>query len=169
MGEIYEKWVLAHGVMIISPVHWYSPPSVLKLMMDRLVCADGGNPDPTSTEGKTAKLAKQLEEKGWDYPKHLAGRAFSVIAHGDAEGALDVRRAISGWLSDMELESAGHGANLDRYIGYYGPYASSPQALDGDEALFAEVRHACRLLAEKASHLRSHPPRSEGFREPRPK
>jgi hypothetical protein len=33
--------------------------SPLKLMMDRLVCADGGNPDPTRTQGKNAELAKQ--------------------------------------------------------------------------------------------------------------
>jgi hypothetical protein len=42
-------------------------------MMDRMVCADGGNPDPTSTHGKTAKEAKALELKGWPYPRHLAG------------------------------------------------------------------------------------------------
>lgn len=40
-------------------------------MMDRLVCADGGNPDPTSTLGKKAMLAKEIERKGWDYPQHL--------------------------------------------------------------------------------------------------
>ena len=27
-------------------------------MIDRLVCADGGNPDPTSTHGKKAEQAK---------------------------------------------------------------------------------------------------------------
>lgn len=31
--------------MIVTPVYWYMAPSTLKLMMDRLVCADGGNPD----------------------------------------------------------------------------------------------------------------------------
>ena len=46
MNEIYPMWVQAHGVMIVSPVNWFSPTSGLKLMMDRLVCADGGNPDP---------------------------------------------------------------------------------------------------------------------------
>ena len=52
MAEIYPLWVAAHGVMIVSPVHWYQAPSTLKLMMDRLVCADGGNPDPTTTKNK---------------------------------------------------------------------------------------------------------------------
>lgn len=73
--------------MIVSPVYWYQVPSVLKLVMDRLVCADGDNPDPTSTHGKKPEKAKALELKGWDYPRHLAGRLFSIIVHGDAEGA----------------------------------------------------------------------------------
>ena len=83
MNEIYERWTAAHGVMIVTPVHWYQAPSVLKLMIDRLVCADGGNADPTLTGGKDPKQAKKVELDGWDYPKHLAGRAFSVVVHGD--------------------------------------------------------------------------------------
>ncbi len=47
MNEIYPRWVDAHGVMIVTPVYWYQAPGGLKSMMDRLVCADGGNPDPT--------------------------------------------------------------------------------------------------------------------------
>ena len=86
MAEIYARWVAAHGVMILCPVHWYQAPASLKLMIDRLVCADGGNPDPTTTQGKDPALAKELELEGWDYPKHLAGRAFAVVAHGDAAG-----------------------------------------------------------------------------------
>jgi multimeric flavodoxin WrbA len=82
MNEIYPRWAAAHGVMILCPVHWYQAPASLKLMIDRLVCADGGNPDPTTTKGKNPLLAKQLELKGWSYPKHLAGRAFSVVALG---------------------------------------------------------------------------------------
>ena len=37
-------------------------------MMDRMVCADGGNPDPTRTNGKDARKAKEIELQGWDYP-----------------------------------------------------------------------------------------------------
>ena len=43
MNELYPRWVAAHGVMIVTAVYWYQAPSVLKLMIDRLVCADGGN------------------------------------------------------------------------------------------------------------------------------
>ena len=104
-------------------------------MMDRLVCADGGNPDPTLTHGKDAKQAKAVELAGWHYPKHLEGRVFSVVVHGDVEGAENVRRSVSDWLRFMDLTPAGVNAELDRYIGYWGPYATSHEALDADRAI----------------------------------
>ena len=76
-------------------------------MMDRLVCADGGNPDPTLTHGKDAAKAKAMELAGWDYPRHLAGRLFAVVVHGDVEGAENVRRALADWLRFMQLVPAG--------------------------------------------------------------
>jgi multimeric flavodoxin WrbA len=155
MNEIYPRWVAAHGVLIVTPVYWYQAPSVLKLMMDRLVCADGGNPDPTTTHGKDPAEAKALELAGWDYPRHLAGRAFAVVAHGDAEGADVVRRALADWLTDMELVQAGNAAVLDRYIGYYEPYATSHEALDRDEAMQEEARNAARSLVATVRLMRS--------------
>jgi multimeric flavodoxin WrbA len=148
MNDIYPMWVAAHGIMIVTPVNWYQVSSPLKLMMDRLVCADGGNPDPTRTHGKDARKAKQIELDGWDYPRHLAGRLFSVIVHGDVEGAENVRRSISDWLRFMHLCPAGPSAELDRYIGYWKPYATSHEELDRDEALQEEVRNAAKTLLE---------------------
>jgi len=148
MNEIYPLWVAAHGVMIVTPVNWYQPSSSLKLMIDRLVCADGGNPDPTRTHGKDAQKAKEIELAGWDYPRHLAGRLFAVVAHGDTEGAEGVARTLFDWLSSMHLEPAGHGAELDRYIGYWQPYATSHAELDADTAVQDEVRFAARVLIE---------------------
>ncbi len=58
MNEIYPMWVAAHGVMIVTPVNWYQTSSPIKLMTDRLVCADGGNLDPTSTHGKRCAGSK---------------------------------------------------------------------------------------------------------------
>jgi len=149
MNEIYPMWVKADGIMIVSPVNWYQVSSPLKLLMDRMVCADGGNPDPTSTEGKeNVPLAKEIELKGWEYPQHLAGRLFSVVVHGDVEGAENVQRSISDWLSFMGLEVAGNKATLDRYIGYWQPYATSHEALDRDLAIQGEVRQAAQSLVE---------------------
>lgn len=155
MNEIYPMWVRAHGIMLITPVNWYSPSSPLKLMMDRLVCADGGNPDLSSTHGKDARKAKQLELEGWPYPRHLRGRVFSVIVHGDVEGAENVRRSLADWLSSMELKSAGPSAALDRYIGYWQPYSTSHDALDEDHCVQEEVRDAARTLLRAVQEQRA--------------
>jgi multimeric flavodoxin WrbA len=171
MAEIYPRWAAAHGVMILCPVHWYQAPSSLKLMIDRLVCADGGNPDPTLTAGKDPKRAKEVELKGWHYPRHLAGRVFSVIAHGDAAGAENLRRMLVDWLTDMGLIPAGHAALVDAYVGYYRPYATSHDQLDEDQNFQEEVRNAARALVEAVRQLRSGKlkPPDASLRDPRPK
>jgi multimeric flavodoxin WrbA len=171
MNEIYPRWVAAHGVVIVTPVYWYQAPSVLKLMIDRLVCADGGNPDPTTTHGKSPAEAKALELEGWSYPRHLSGRAFGVFVHGDAAGAEALRHALTGWLTDMDLVPAGPHAGLDRYVGYYEPYATSHQALDRDAAVQEEVRNVARAVVATVRLLREgryeRPDRGQG--DPRPK
>jgi multimeric flavodoxin WrbA len=170
MNDIYPRWVAAHGIMILTPVYWYQAPSGLKLLLDRLVCADGGNPDPTLTHGKDPVRAKALELSGWHYPKHLAGRAFAVVVHGDATGVSTLRRSLVDWLSDMELVQAGRAAALDRYIGYYEPYATSHEALDRDTAVQEEVRNAARALAHEIRQIRSGKQEPDAkLRTPRPK
>ena len=171
MNELYPRWVAAHGVMIITPVNWYHVPSVLKLMIDRLVCADGGNPDPTRTHGKNAAEAKAIELEGWDYPKHLAGRAFAVVVHGDVSGVGEVKYALCDWLEWMGLISAGRSAAIDRFIGYYEPYATSHEALDRDEAVQAETRNAALALVERVKQIRSgrYEPADKGLVPPRKK
>ncbi len=154
MNEIYPRWVAAHGILIVTPVNWYHVPSVLKLMIDRLVCADGGNPDPTRTHGKNAAEAKAIELAGWDYPKHLAGRAFAVVVHGDVSGVEKVKHALCDWLEWMGLIRAGSSGALDRYIGYYAPYATSHDALDRDEAVQAETRNTALALIERVRQIR---------------
>lgn len=146
MNEVYPLWVAAHGIMIVTPVHWYQAPTALKAMIDRLVCADGGNPDPSSTHGKTVAEAKALELRGWPYPRHLAGRHFSVVVHGDSAGAEMLRRVLSDWLTDMSLIAAGRVAELDGFVGYMEPYATSHQSLDADGAFQQEVMNAARAL-----------------------
>ena len=154
MSELYPRWVAAHGIMIVTPVYWYQAPSVLKLMIDRLVCADGGNPDPTTTKLKHAELAKAIELEGWSYPRHLAGRAFGVVVHGDAAGTENLRRALTDWLQDMGLVQASYGAVLDRYIGYYEDYATSHAALDRDVAVQDEVRNVARCVVNAVTLMR---------------
>jgi multimeric flavodoxin WrbA len=166
MNDIYPLWVAAHGIMIITPVNWYQAPAPLKAMMDRLVCADGGNPDPTSTHGKKAEEAKALELAGWPYPRHLAGRLFSVVVHGET-----LRRSMSDWASDMHLVPAGRAAEVDAYVGYYEPYATSHHALDEDKAFQQEVVNAALALAETVAAKRKGLFVEGGadLKEPRPK
>jgi multimeric flavodoxin WrbA len=155
MAEIYPKWAAAHGVMIICPVNWYQAPSSLKLMIDRLVCADGGNPDPTSTGGKDPAKAKALELEGWPYPRHLAGRVFSVVVHGDAAGTENLRRMLTDWLQDIGMIPSGHLSQIDRYVGYLAPYATSHDDLDKDTALQDDVRNATQALVQAVKDRRS--------------
>lgn len=155
MAEIYERWTAAHAVIILTPVYWYQSPSPLKLMIDRLVCADGGNPDPTSTNGKDPSKAKEVELAGWDYPKHLAGRVYGLVVHGDVAGIEGSRRSLSDWLDWMGLIDAGAQARLDRYIGYYEPYATSHEALDKDIAVQKEVQNVAWAVVKAVAELRS--------------
>ena len=155
MNEIYPLWVAAHGIMIVTPVNWYHAPTGLKAMIDRLVCADGGNPDPSSTHGKKPDEAKALELKGWPYPRHLAGRHFAVVVHGDAVGAETLRRSLSDWLTDMSLVQVSRTAEVDGYIGYMEPYATSHEALDKDEAFQQQTRNAARALGNAVNLSRA--------------
>jgi multimeric flavodoxin WrbA len=155
MAEIYERWVLAHGVILVTPVNWYHTSSSMKLMIDRLVCADGGNPDPTLTKGKDPKKAKEVELAGWPYPKHLAGRVFGVAVHGDVAGIEETRYALTDWLEWMGLVDAGPKSRLDRFIGYYKPYATSHEELDRDTEVQEEVRNVARAVAAAVGEMRA--------------
>lgn len=171
MNDIYPMWVRAHGIMIITPVYWHQAPSALKLMIDRLVCADGGNPDPTSTDGKNPQLAKELELKGWEYPRHLEGRVFSVIVHGDTMGVDDLKNSLTSWLNEMMFIPSSIFGQIGRYIGYYGTYAESHEELDKDHALMEEVKIssqalAMNIVAERGKKLISQVP---DLHDPRPK
>ena len=155
MNEIYPRWVGAHGVAIVTPTHWYHAPSTLKLMIDRLVCGDGGNPDPSSTHGKKPAEAKAIEDAGWTYPQHLAGRVYGVMVHGDVAGIEVARRTLSDWLDWMGLIDGGSRSRLDRFIGYYEPYSTSHETLDRDLAVQQEARNVAIAVAESVQALRA--------------
>src|SRR5258706_3181189 len=155
MAEIYERWVAAHGVILATPVNSDYASSSMKLMMDRLVCADGGNPDPTLTHGKDAEKAKEVELQGWPFPQHLKGRVYGLIVHGDVADVEDTRRALSDWLDWIGFIDAGFKARPHRYIGYYQPSAphhqAPPPATDGQE----KTRQIARAGAHAGRRLRA--------------
>ena len=92
---------------------------------------------------------------GWNYPQHLAGRAYGLIVHGDVAGVDDSRRALSDWLDWMGFIDAGTQARLGRYIGYYEPYANSHEALDADMAMQQESRNVATAVAKAVIELRA--------------
>jgi hypothetical protein len=71
----------------------------------------------------------------------------------------------------MHLVQAGAAATIDRYIGYYEPYAASHDALDRDEALHQEVRNAAKILIEAVRLARAGklPQPGQWVQDPRPK
>ena len=144
MNEIYPKWVAAHGIMIVTPVNWYQVPSSLKLMIDRLVCADGGNPDPTTTTARTRRRPRSSSSRAGPIRGIWRGGCSGVVVHGDASGVENFRRMLADWLTDMALIPAGRKGTLDSYLGYYEPYATSHDELDKDKAFQHDVRIAAR-------------------------
>jgi len=109
--------------------------------------------------------------KGWPYPRHLAGRHFGVVTHGDSIGAETLRRSLVDWLTDMSLISAGGMAETDGYIGYMEPYATSHEALDKNKAFQEEVRNVARALARAITLHREgrYEDAGKGLVEPNPK
>lgn len=75
--------------------------------------------------------------------------------HGDVGGIEGVRRSLSDWLDWMGLIDAGSQARLDRYIGYYKPYATSHNELDRDKDVQEEVRNVARAVAKAVRELRA--------------
>jgi len=55
----------------------------------------------------------------------------------------------------MGFIDAGAQSRLDRYIGYFEPYATSHDALDKDEKLQEEVRNVARAVTKTVVELRA--------------
>lgn len=85
--DLYARLDLADAWAIIGPVNWYAPTSNLKLMFDRLVCANGGNPREELIGHKDPELAMALEhdEARWKELalNHLEGRTCGFLIYGD--------------------------------------------------------------------------------------
>lgn len=109
--------------------------------------------------------------KGWSYPRHLAGRHFGLVVHGDSVGVEGVRRTLSDWLTDMHLISVGRFGELDGYVGYMEKYTTSHRALDQDRAFQQEVLNAARALGNAVQLARSGRLREPGagLEDPNPK
>jgi len=92
---------------------------------------------------------------GWDYPQHLGRRVYRVIVHDDVAGIEGSRRALTGWLEWMGFIDAGAQARIDRFIGYYEPYATASTASIGMTPCKEEVRNVARLVVKAVVELRA--------------
>ncbi|MBA3914416.1 MAG: flavodoxin family protein [Acidobacteriales bacterium] len=87
--DLYARLDLADAWAIIGPVNWYGPSSNLKLMFDRLVCMNGGNPREDLIEHKNPEAAMKLEHlPEWEALSlnHLEGRTAGFFSYGDGGG-----------------------------------------------------------------------------------
>jgi NADPH-dependent FMN reductase len=87
--DLYARLDLADAWAVIGPINWYAPTSNLKLMFDRLVCMNGGNPREELIEHKNPELAMALEHTPeWEALSlnHLEGRTAGFFCYGDAGG-----------------------------------------------------------------------------------
>ena len=55
----------------------------------------------------------------------------------------------------MGLIDSGEQSRLDRFIGYYEPYANSHDALDKDKSIQEETRNVARAVAKTVEELRT--------------
>ncbi|MGI8467120.1 MAG: NAD(P)H-dependent oxidoreductase [Pyrinomonadaceae bacterium] len=87
--DMYARLDLADAWAIIAPVNWYAPTSNLKLMFDRLVCINGGNPREDLIQHKNAELAMKLEHSDeWKKlsQNHFEGKTCAFFCYGDGGG-----------------------------------------------------------------------------------
>jgi multimeric flavodoxin WrbA len=59
--DMYARLDMADAWAIIGPHNWYAATSNLKLMFDRLVCMNGGNPDEETIDHKDPEKAMAFE------------------------------------------------------------------------------------------------------------
>lgn len=88
--DLYARLDLADAWAIIGPHNWYGPTSNLKLMFDRLVCMNGGNPREELIDHKNPEKAMALEHAPeWTElsVNHLEGRSAGFFCYGDEGGA----------------------------------------------------------------------------------
>ena len=87
--DLYARLDMADAWAIIGPINWYSCSSNLKLMFDRLVCMNGGNPDEKTIDHKNPEKAMKLEHtEQWKEMSmnHLEGRTAGFFCYGDEGG-----------------------------------------------------------------------------------
>ena len=127
--DLYSRLDQADAWCIIGPVNWYGPSSVLKLLFDRLVCMNGGNPREELIDHKDPEKAMRLEHQPeWEAlsQNHLEGRTAAFFCYGDGGGD--------------ELDAAGRPKIL-RHKNYFTP---TQEPFDNMRDAYAPLVWQCR-------------------------
>ncbi len=140
--DLYSRLDLADAWAIIGPVNWYAPSSNLKLMFDRLVCANGGNPREELIDHKDPEKARALEHSPeWERlsANHLEGRTAAFFCYGDGGGD--------------EVDSTGR-PRLLRHLNYFEP---REEPFEDERDAYAPLVWQCRYSGiEVPDHLWCH-------------
>lgn len=129
--DLYARLDLADAWAIIGPINWYGPTSNLKLMFDRLVCMNGGNPREELIEHKNPELAMKLEHTAeWESLSlnHLEGRTAGFFCYGDGGGD--------------ELDQAGRPKLLRAEHKHY--FKPENEPFENDRSSYAPLVWQCR-------------------------
>ena len=114
--DVYSRLQNAHGFMVVTPIHWYGPSSVVKAMFDRLVCCNGGNQSPDLIDGKDPEKARALEKSPlWEDIKrnHLAGKYAAFFIMGDNGANEGQPNGVPKLLHDERIFSAAKEAHFN--------------------------------------------------------
>ncbi len=87
--NLYARLQAADAWAFVGPVNWYGPSSNFKLMFDRMVCMNGGNPREDLIDTKDPEKARALEHSPlWKElsVNHLEGRTAGFFCYGDGGG-----------------------------------------------------------------------------------
>jgi len=121
--DVYARIYAADAILVCAPVNWYGPTSSMKMLFDRLICANGGNPDESLINHKDGSLAAQLENSPrWQdlSVNHLEGRTAAFFVYGDNGGdeiAPDGRPSILKHKEYFDPEGENHFNNPDHAYG----------------------------------------------------
>ena len=129
--DMYARLDLADAWAIIGPVNWYATTSNLKLMFDRLVCMNGGNPREKTIKHKDPELAMKLEDSpDWQAMSlnHLEGRTAAFFCYGDGGG--------------NELDSTGRPKLLNHAHKHY--FEPDQEPFENDRDSYAPLVWQCR-------------------------
>ncbi|HXG86894.1 MAG TPA: NAD(P)H-dependent oxidoreductase [Vicinamibacterales bacterium] len=127
--DLYARLDLADAWAFVGPVNWYAPSSNLKLLFDRLVCMNGGNPREELIDHKNPELAAKLEHSpAWPplSQNHLEGRTAAFFCYGDAGGD--------------ELDDSGRPKIL-KHRAYFDP---TQEPFDNERDTYAPLVWQCR-------------------------